>query len=307
MKRVRAIAVELWFEHNWRVSKKMSAGLWGKRGDVRQWPWRGLYCMHGEELSMERVSHHGRETAYRLSDRGGDGSTLLCVHGSGGAKSVWKAQARMSDEVPVATLDLSGHGASDDVAAEPGYETLTAYTSDVIAVAEEVDADVLVGNSLGGAVALWCVLERNFAPDGLVLAGTGAKLAVLEDLLNWLETDYERALEFLHEPDCFFHDPDPESVDFSEAAMRETGREITRRDFRTCHEFDVRSRLDEIDVPSLALVGEHDKLTPPRYHDFFADEIPDCERATIEDAAHLAMLERPTAFNEALRAFVDRL
>lgn len=256
---------------------------------------------------MERVSHHGRETAYRLSDRGGDGSTLLCIHGSGGSNGVWKAQTRLSDEFPVATLDLSGHGESGDVDAEPGYETLTAYTSDVVAVAEAVDADVLVGNSLGGAVALWCALERNFDPDGLVLAGTGAKLAVLDDLLNWLETDFERAIEFLHEPGCLFHDPDPEYTEFSKATMRDTGRETTCRNFKTCHEFDVRDRLGEIDVPSLALVGEHDKLTPPRYHDYFADEMPDCERATVEDAAHLAMLEQPTAFNEALRTFVDRL
>jgi len=257
---------------------------------------------------MQRVSHHGRETAYRLSERGGEGPTLLCIHGSGGAHGVWKAQARLSDDSPVAALDLSGHGESGDVAAEPGYETLTAYTSDVIAVAEAVDADVIAGTSLGGAVAMWCTLERNVDVDGLVLAGTGAKLAVLQDLLNWLRGDFDRAVSFLHGPDRLFHDPEPEYVELSEETMHErVGWSVTHRDFRTCHEFDVRDRVGEIDVPTLAVVGEHDRLTPTQYHEYLAAELPDCELAVIDDAAHLTMLERPAAFNEVVRSFLADL
>ena len=180
---------------------------------------------------MQRVTHDGRDTAYRVSDRGGDGPTVCFVHGSGGSKDVWKAQARLSDRFLVVALDLSGHGDSDDADAPPGRETLDAYADDVVAVAEATDATVLCGNSLGGAVALWVALERDLPLDGLVLAGTGARLAV---------------------------------------------------------------------------VGEHDALTPPEYHDYLADRIADCERAAIEGAAHLAMIERPAAFNAALSSFLGR-
>ncbi len=265
---------------------------------------------------MERVPHHGRETAYRRFDRGGDGPALCFVHGSGGTADVWKAQARLADRFPVVALDLSGHGASDDVDAVPGPETLAAYADDVVAVAEavtkggpseETDAIVLCGNSLGGAVALWVALERDLALGGLVLAGTGARLAVLRDLLDWLADDFDRAVAFLHGEDRLFHDPPPEYVELSTAAMRECGRATVERDFRTCHTFDVRDRLNEVATPALAVVGEHDGLTPPRYHDVLADGIERCERATIEDAAHLAMLEAPVAFNAAIVDFADRL
>ncbi len=256
---------------------------------------------------MERVTHHGRETAYRVSDRGADGPGVLCVHGSGGNHGVWKAQARLSDEHPVVALDLSGHGESEDVDARPGPETLAAYADDVVAVAEATGASVVCGNSLGGAVALWVALERDLALDGLVLAGTGAKLAVLQDLLDWLSEDFDSAVAFLHGEDRLFHDAPEEYVELSEAAMRECGRATTERDFRTCNRFDVRDRLGEIAVPALAVVGEHDGLTPPRYHDYLADEMPNCERALIEDAAHLAMLEQPAAFNAGLSSFLDRL
>ncbi|MES3161760.1 MAG: alpha/beta hydrolase [Halorubrum sp.] len=256
---------------------------------------------------MARVSHHGRETAYRRFDRGGDGPTVCCIHGSGGTGDVWRAQTRLRDRAPIVTLDLAGHGDSDDITTEPGTDTLDAYADDVLAVAAETGATVLCGNSLGGAVALWIALERDRSLDGLVLAGTGAKLAVADALLEALATDFDRAVSLLHEPGRLFHDAPDEYVDASIAAMNACGRAVTERDFRTCHRFDVRDRLGEVDTPSLAVVGEHDALTPPAYHDFLADRVPHCSRETVSGAAHLAMIEAPTAFNETLAAFLEQV
>ncbi|WP_129116412.1 alpha/beta fold hydrolase [Halegenticoccus tardaugens] len=264
---------------------------------------------------MDEVIHHGRTTAYRRLSLGGESTDagagdgeadpILCVHGSGGSHAVWKSQYRLADERPVVALDLSGHGESEDVDADAGYECLSAYVDDVVAVGEETDARVLVGNSLGGAVAMTIALDRELPLDALVLTGTGAKLTVLDDLLAWLSEDFDRAVSFLHGPDGLFHESDERTLELSKEAMYEAGRAVTERDFLTCHEFDVRDRLADVDVPTLAVVGEHDRLTPPWYHEFLAEEIPDCELAVIEDAAHLAMLERPAAFNEAASAFLD--
>lgn len=256
---------------------------------------------------MKTVEHHGRETAYRV--RGGEapGPGLLCIHGSGGSNGVWTAQSRLADQTPVVALDLSGHGDSDDVDATGGADALEAYADDVVAVARETGASILVGNSLGGAVAMWIALERDLSLDGLVLTGTGARLTVLEDLLVWLRDDFDRAVEFLHEPDHLFHEADEQTLDRSRATMREAGRAVVERDFRTCHEFDVRERLSDIDVPSLAIVGEHDALTPPQFHEYLASEIPDCDLELLDDAAHLAMIERPAAFNDAVGTFLADL
>lgn len=258
---------------------------------------------------METVTHHGRRTAYRVSG-GGEGAPVLFVHGSGGSHAVWRSQFRLADERPVAALDLSGHGDSADVRdAAPGFETLAAYADDVIAVADATGARILAGTSLGGAVAIHVVLERRdeFAPAALVLAGTGARLAVLESLREWLAEDFDRAVEFLHAPGRLFTETDEDLVHASETVMRETGRAVTERDFLTCHTFDVRDRLHGVDVPALAIVGEHDQLTPPRYHEYLRDELPDAALAIVEDAAHLAMLEQPDAFNAALDRFFEDL
>lgn len=258
---------------------------------------------------METVTHHGRETAYRRLDRDGDGEPLLLIHGSGGSHAVWSAQAPLADDRPVIAPDLSGHGESDDVDASPGYETLSAYVDDTLAVARTTGARVLCGHSMGGAVVLSLLIERDadFAPDGVILAGTGARLAVLDDLLRWLRSDFERAVEFLNGPDRLFHDPDDRLLSAASEALHEAGRAVTYRDFRTCHTFDVRGRLDEVDAPALAAVGEHDALTPPWYHEALAEGIPDAAWTTVDDAAHLAMLERPRSFNEAVSSFLGRI
>ncbi|WP_232686026.1 alpha/beta fold hydrolase [Halobacterium zhouii] len=269
---------------------------------------------------MDTVRHDGRSTAYRVTDRSGTdagrgseatdtAAPVLCVHGSGGTHAVWKSQlGRLSRDRPVAALDLSGHGDSEDTAADAGPDALDAYARDVLAVADETDARVFVGNSLGGAVVLRAVLDHGARPDAVVLAGSGAKLAVTEDLRRWLagsDGGFERAIEFLHGDDLLFHDATDQALEFSEQAMREAGREVVERDFRSCHTFDVRDRLGDVDCPVFALTGEYDRLTPPKYHEYVAENVPDGEWTTVPDAAHLSMLETPEAFNDEIRRFLD--
>lgn len=259
---------------------------------------------------METVTHHDRVTAYRHVDRRdgpdrSDAAGCCFVHGSGATGRVWNGQLPLAGRRPMTTLDLSGHGESDDIDARAGYQTLTAYADDVIAVLEATGDRVLVGNSLGGAVVQHLLIERDVDVDGAVLTGTGARLGVLEDLLDWLDNDFERAIEFLHEPGRLFLDPDPAVRERSAETMRETGSAVTHRDFLTSHRFDVRERLGEISVPTLVVYGSEDQLTPPWFHEFLADEIAESALVEIEDAAHLAMAERPEAFNDALTAFLE--
>ncbi|MFC5972857.1 alpha/beta fold hydrolase [Halomarina salina] len=253
---------------------------------------------------MEQVDHDGRTTAYRQTSFGG-GVPTLYVHGSGAGHSVWVHQyGQRGFDGPSVALDLSGHGESDDVDTAAGPETMAAYAADVVAVARETGARVLVGNSLGGAVALTVALDTDLELDGLVLTGTGAKLGVHEELQTMLAEEFDAAVETLHGPDMLFHDADDETRSASMASMETTGRAVTERDFLTCDAFDVRDRLDEVTVPTLALTGEHDRLTPVSFHEYLAEELPDCTLETVEDAAHLSMLERPDAWNDAVGPFL---
>jgi len=142
-------------------------------------------------------------------------------------------------------------------------------------------------------------------PTALVLAGTGAELPVNADLREWLASDFGRAVAALHGQDRLFHTSDDRLQDRSREQMRSVGRPVTERDFLSCHSFDVTDRLAAIDIPTLALCGAHDRLTPRAYHEQLARDLPRGEFAVVPDAAHLAMLERPAQFNGLVAGFLD--
>lgn len=254
-------------------------------------------------MRLETVTHHGRTTAYQ-DTAFGDGPTVCYVHGAGGSHGVWVEQYSDREGPPAVALDLSGHGDSDDVETEPGPETLDAYADDVVAVCEATEASVLCGHSMGGAVSLWVALERDLDLDALVLADTGAKLGVDDGFLASLDRNFESAVASLQAPDVLFHEPDDDLLEIASRGLLEAGPAVALQDFRTCDTFDVRDRLDEIEIPALALCGEHDPMTPPRFAEYLAAELPDCEYVEIPDAAHAANLERPDAFNHELRSFL---
>ena len=254
---------------------------------------------------MDTVSHAGRTTTYR---RGGgeDGPTVCYIHGAGGSHEIWTEQYSAQDTPPAVAVDLSGHGESDDVSTAPGRETLDAYADDVAAVCADTGATVLCGNSMGGAVAMWTVLEGDLEVDALVLADTGAKLSVDSAFLDGLETDFEATVESLHAPGTLFHEPTDRMIEPSKRSLEGTGQSVTLRDFETCDAFDIRDRVAGLTVPTLAVCGEHDPMTPPAFHEYLAAELPDCVFREIADAAHLPMLERPAAFDDTVRSFLDR-
>lgn len=70
--------------------------------------------------------------------------------------------------------------------------------------------------------------------------------------------------------------------------------------------FDVTARLHEIAAPTLVMPGALDKGTPPRCSDVIADAIPDARLEVIDDARHIAIVERPDACNTHLIQHMKR-
>jgi len=70
-------------------------------------------------------------------------------------------------------------------------------------------------------------------------------------------------------------------------------------------EYDFRERLPEIACPTLIVWGERDRLINVRDADVFAELIGNSRKVVFEDTAHMAMLERPAAFNALLKEFLS--
>jgi len=169
-----------------------------------------------------------------------------------------------------------------------------------------LDRFILAGHSMGGAIALQSALERIKGLEALVLLGTGARLRISPVIFEGIG---ERFKEFA-----------PELVGWmtsaaSSALLRDdiTKDVISTRpasfltDFHACNGFDVMDRLGEIRVPTLVVNGDDDRLTPLKYGEYLAANIPGAVLKIIRGAGHLVMLEKPNEVNAVITSFVHSL
>ncbi len=70
-------------------------------------------------------------------------------------------------------------------------------------------------------------------------------------------------------------------------------------------EMDLRHAVAHIGVPSLVLVGEHDRVTPPSSAVALAGDLPDGRLEIIEEAGHMPMMEAHVEFNRRLERFAE--
>jgi pimeloyl-ACP methyl ester carboxylesterase len=108
----------------------------------------------------------------------GRGETLLCVHGLGGTKaSFLPTVAALADSYRVVALDLPGFGESDKPIAAPYDAPWFAWAVFSLMDALELERAHLVGNSMGGRVAI---------EAGLMDGERVSSLSLLSPALAWL-------------------------------------------------------------------------------------------------------------------------
>ncbi len=252
---------------------------------------------------MPTVKVNNSEVYFSLSGRGSK-VALLFVHGSGGDHTLWGFQrSGLRDEFSIAALDLNGHGRSP----RREGDGLSTYTEDVLAVVNALkDPVFLIGHSLGGAVVLNVALQKpkNLAAIGLV--GTGAKLRVHPQILELIQSDFQKAVDFILGW-AFKENPDIKIYQKAREQMVRNGQAALWRDFTTCDGFNMMDKLSEITVPTLIVCGRQDKLTPVRYSEYLKNNILNAELRVIENAGHMVMLEQAGELNRVIRGFAHKL
>ena len=232
--------------------------------------------------------------------------SLLLIHGAGGNGQIWDEQvAFFEGKHSLFRLDLPGHGGS----APRGEGQIRAYAQWVRLSSEKLFAKrpfVLVGHSMGGAIVLELALNPPVGLSGLVLVGSGAKLAVTRAIFQTLSENSE----------AFFQSIDQFAFSLAAPkALRERFIRVTRQcppsvifdDFKACDHFDIRNRLREIKLPTLVLCGEEDQLTPVRYSRYLHENITASRFVLIPQAGHMVMAEQPDLFNRAVTSFLETL
>jgi len=216
----------------------------------------------------------------------------LMVHGAGGTHLDWPAELRRLPEANAVIPDLPGHGRSPG----PGRQTVSAYAADMAALLDalKIPKAIIAGHSMGGAIALTMALSYPDRLSGLILVGTGAKLAVHPDILNNVLTNTRKAMDIISEWE-WGEGADEQVRRLSRRRLAETRPEVLHGDYQACNAFDVRALLNRIHTPTLIIGGAADKMTPLKFSAYLQEQIAGSRLATISGGGHKMMLEQPQA------------
>jgi pimeloyl-ACP methyl ester carboxylesterase len=226
----------------------------------------------------------------------------VLIHGAAGSSVAWMdVVRRASGRRRVIAPDLPGHGQSvlwDEVSLDV-YRDFVGTVCATLGIAQAV----LVGHSMGGAIALRCALAWPERVAGLVLVGTGARLKVAPALHELLARDLDAYAE-QYRAWAFSPSTPPDLVDRWMAVAVQADQATCAADYRALDGFDERPRLAGIKVPSLVICGADDLLTPPKLSYELAAGLPNARVEVVAHAGHHVAQERPDAFHAAFDPFL---
>ncbi len=251
----------------------------------------------------------------------GEGEPVVLIGGLTSTFEVWQYQIDgLKDSYRVLAPDNRGSGRTREHS-DDGLRSIPRFARDVLSLLDalELDRVHLVGASMGGMIVQqfaisWPERLRTLtiacshhggsavvpaAPEAVAaLVAGGAGNATEEQVrASHLAVFHERTLRERPEAVRFYQE--------TKDALPHTAEEVAAR-IQGIQNFDVESRLSRVAVPTLVLTGDADRLVPPENSSRIASLIPDAELVVLEDCAHGFFCERPGAFNDALRSFLER-
>lgn len=232
---------------------------------------------------------------------------LVLIHGAGGTHLHWPPEIRRLRGYCVYAIDLPGHGKS---ALCDGQQSIGEYARYLIEWLEAVQLRraVLVGHSMGSAIALNIALDHPEFVVALGLIGAGARLRVKPEVLNYAadQTTFLKASDLLVSY-SFSANTSARLIELASKRMLETRQSVLYGDLVACDRFDVMERLGTIKQPTLVVCGEDDHMTPLRYAQYLSSSISHAQLSVIPAAGHMVMLEQPHRVAESLLLFLQEI
>jgi pimeloyl-ACP methyl ester carboxylesterase len=251
---------------------------------------------------MPTLTNHGVEIYYEVA---GTGPTVVLSHAFGQSSGMWRDQVpALRDRYRVITWDMRGHGRSGCPDAAAAYSRAMTC-SDLAALLDNCGAEgaVLGGLSLGGYTSLAFYLAFPERVRALMLfdTGPGFRDPVARDRWNAAAVARAEAIE----GEARSAGASPEDRD-SQAYRSARGLALAARGMLAQFDSTVIEGLERIAVPTLVVVGEHDR--PLRSAaDYLTSRIQGSSGVVIEGAGHLSNLDQPAAFNTYMLDFLDRI
>ena len=294
----------------------------------------------GEQTTVE--SFDGTHLAVEMTGPVGAG-VLVLAHGYGMSMQAWHYQRReLADEFRVVVFDHRGHGRSEQ--AQSGDYSVAAFGRDLAAVIDATvpagESTVVVGHSMGGMTVLsyvdqypeavhgrlaGAVLMSTSGSDvvsgGMLSVGMAAATGVGNRLTRRaFQTLGRRAgyadLFYPSSTDLSFlltkliglnSDASSAHVAFTEQLLLDCPNTVKAAIGPMFTSLDMREAAPLLKVPALVIVGDADRLTPPRQSHRLMELLPDADLVELPGIGHMAPLEAHHAVTAHVRAFARRV
>ena len=235
------------------------------------------------------------------------GRLFLLVHAAGSNAGMWRRQVEAAArDQSVVALDLPGHGRSSGL---EGLPTVDAYAEFVgrFAAALRLRPFVLVGRSMGAAIAMTIAARRPELLQGLVLACAAARFAIRDENLATLRDVVRGRLPQQFTTETFSPATGMELMRETWVEQVKTDPRVRLTDLLACQAFDGRDLLSRIRTPTLIVAGADDQVTPAALAEELARGIPHARLEVIPAAGHQAPLEQADRFNQLVATFAAAL
>jgi pimeloyl-ACP methyl ester carboxylesterase len=226
---------------------------------------------------------------------------LIFLHGSGGCKEVWHYQTKHFPDADA--INLPGHPEGEPCTSVDDYtDWLKGYIQD------HCYGDVvLAGHSLGSAIAQLYALKYPEDLKGLILIGGGARLRVHSMYLDTLEQALSNPRIFEVYIKMSWELINPELKEILRRRALENGPAVFLNDMLCCDKFDIMDRVHDIRLPTLALCGSDDTMTPPKYTKYLTDKIEGSREVIIDGGTHMVFAEKSGEVNQVIEDFLSGL
>ena len=254
----------------------------------------------------------------------GRGDPVLCLHGLGGTKaSFLPTAAALAPSRRVIAFDFPGFGESDKPIGAPYDAEWLARSTTSLLDALGLDRAHLIGNSMGGRVAL---------EAGLRASERTRKIVLLSPALAWLRDRRWATLLRLLRPELGLIQVTPRGVtegfvrrlipggengwsaagvdEFLRAYLTPRGRAAFYAAARNIYldkphgDGGFWTRLRELSPETLFVWGRHDRLVPIAFMKHVERALPAARHVELE-CGHVPQLESPRQTHSAIRDFLD--
>lgn len=241
------------------------------------------------------------ENKFNFVDEG-EGPVLLLLHGLFGALSNWEGVVnRFSKNFRVVIPMLPIY---EMPIREAGLEGLQKYVEEFVAF-KKLDNMIVMGNSLGGHIALMYTLKNPNLVKKIILTGSSG---LFEDSMGG---SYPKRgnYEYIKERVSYtFYDPNVATKELIDEIF-ETTNSIPKclrivAIAKSAQRNNMADEIPNIKVPTLLIWGLNDTITPPIVAHEFNRLIPNSILKFVDKCSHVPMMEHPEKFNELVEDFL---